>query len=137
MAAKFTHGDSTAVLRSTKQADKVAPVQRSSLAGLPGYIKTGQDKSSNSLAASSGAGPKREGPIGKKGGSHGDWQSHSKANGSMDKNYKATSTGPAGRIAKSSGTSLKGASNKGGSEGEGHRGRMESLRGRARTSWEH
>lgn len=81
-----------------------------------------------------------------------------KARGSMDKSYRATSTGPGGSIAANTAVGQKGSSRTGGSEKEGiargkptrgapqyggtaaspggHKGRMESMRGRAKTSWE-
>lgn len=71
--------------------------------GMPGPIKTGLGTSSAGLASSPGVGPKKEGPIGKR-GSSGPFPST--ARGTMSKNAL------------------------------GHKGRMESLRGRAKTSYE-
>ena len=75
--------------------------------GMPGPIKTGQSASTGGAKGGSGAGPKREGPIGKR-GSSGPFPST--ARGTMTRSYKAASTG--------------------------HPGRIESLRGHAKTSYE-
>ena len=85
--------------------------------GMPGHIKTGQDTSSGGLKNSSGIGPNRAGPIGRKGGGSTVKQhfSAAKSRGSSDKSYRATSTGPAGKITT---------------------GKMEGLRGRAKFSTE-
>lgn len=76
---------------------------RNTMKGMPGHINTGANASTGGAKGGSGAGPKREGPIGKKG-----------------------SSGPFPMTAK--GTMSKNAL--------GHPGRMESLRGRAKTSYE-
>lgn len=81
----------------------------STMPGMPGFINTGQDKSSGGLISSAGVGPKREGPIGSKGGAHRANGGATQARGSMDKSYRATSTGSAGKIEKlSAKTSFEG-----------------------------
>ena len=114
MAIAFTKGDT---MRTTRVITKPAVGHKSnSMKGMPGFIKTGQDTSSGGLAISPGVGPKKPGPIGQRGG--GSAKSHftaEKSRGSSDKSYRATSTGPAGKIT---------------------RGKMESLRGRAKFSME-
>lgn len=163
MASRFTQGTNERTLsRISKPA--VDPMRGSK--GMPGYIKTGQDTSSGGLTTSSGTGPKREGPIGRRGSSANiDKMDAQKARGSMDKNYRATSTGPGGTIKANTTTGKRGGSasigsNRGegsargapkggakmyggtasmgsrGTGGGGHAGKMESMKGRARTSWE-
>jgi hypothetical protein len=149
MAAKFYDGASIKSTRMLSQQGKSPAVQSNSMKGLPGFIKTGQDKSSGGLVDGKGIGPHREGPIGKRGGSGNPDMDAGKFRGSSDKSYRATSTGPAGRIASNKGEPEKrGSSEKEGpargkpksgfhqSVSRGHPGRMESLRGRAKTSWE-
>jgi hypothetical protein len=114
MAARFYKGASLGTTSSTKQEGKSPAVQSNSMHGMPGRIKTGQDASSAGLASSPGVGIKKAGPIGQKGGPH--RANQQKGKGSTDTSYRATSTGPAGKIVGS--------------------GKMESLKGRARTSWE-
>lgn len=154
MASRFTQGASEGVTRTiTKKA--VDP--RPGMHGMPGYVKTGQDASSGALTGGSGMGPKREGPIGKKGGSGSPNMDAAKFRGSSDKSYRATSTGPGGTMKGDTAIGSKGGSNRGGSSSEGPargkptsgapmyggtaaspggRGKMESMRGRAKTSWE-
>jgi hypothetical protein len=79
---------------------------RNTMKGMPGHIKTGQSASEGGKGGK-GAGPKREGPIGKR-GSSGPFPSISK--GTVTRSYKADSTG--------------------------HPGRMERLKGHAKTSYE-
>lgn len=114
MAIAFTKGDS---VKTTRTITKAAVGHKgNSMKGLPGFIKTGQDTSSGGLTNSSGVGPKKPGPIGQKGG--GSVKQHftaAKSRGSSDKSYRATSTGPAGKISG---------------------GKMEAMRGRARFSGE-
>lgn len=115
MAVAFTKGDS---LRSTRNVTKPAVnPEGNSMKGLRGFIKTGQDTSSGGLKGKAGIGPKRPGPIGQKGGASP--KAHftaAKSRGSADKSYKATSTGPAGKVVSN--------------------GKMEALKGRARFSSE-
>jgi hypothetical protein len=134
MAARFTKGTNMRSTSHLEQARKVAPVQKNSMKGLPGHIKTGQDTSSGGLASTKPVGPRfnmgtslettrrtvalrsQGAYIGKKGGQS--VGSHFKAatsRGSADKSYRATSTGPAGKITG---------------------GKMEGLRGRAKFSTE-
>lgn len=114
MAIAFTKGDS---LRTTRVITKPSVGHKAnSMKGMPGHIKAGQDASSGGLASSPGVGPKREGPIGRKtGNSVGSHFTAAKSRGSADKSYRATSTGPAGKITA---------------------GKMESLKGRAKFSTE-
>lgn len=114
MAARFYKGASVHATNTTKQEGKSPPVQSNSMHGMSGRIKTGQDTSSSGLASSPGVGIKKPGPIGQKGGAH--RANKQSGGGSTDKSYRASSTGPAGKITAS--------------------GKMESLKGRARTSWE-
>lgn len=165
MAAKFYDGASLKATRSLAQADKTPPPQKNSMKGLPGFIKTGQDASDAGLKDRTGMGPHREGPIGKRahpGDAHysGKYADNGKFRGSSDKSYRATSTGAAGKVVSNKGeperrkSSEKEGPARGkpksgfhqsnvytkhfapGGVGAGHPGRMESLRGRARTSWE-
>lgn len=114
MAIRFTKGDT---MTSTKRVTKASIGSTSNtMKGMPGHIKAGQDASDGGLTQKGGIGPKREGPIGSKGG--GSAKSHftaAKSRGSADKSYRATSTGPAGKISQ---------------------GKMESMRGRAKFSSE-
>lgn len=113
MAIAFTKGDSTT---TTRRITKPAVGHKgNSMKGMPGHIKAGQDTSSGGLTNSAGIGPKKEGPIGKKGSTGVKHFSASQARGSADKSYRATSTGPAGKISP---------------------GKMESMRGRAKFSTE-
>lgn len=162
--------------RSLNQADKTPAVQRNSMKGLPGYIKTGQDGSSGGLTDAKPVGPRfnmgtslettkrttalasQGAYIGKRKSSGNPDMSTGKFRGSSDKSYRATSTGPAGRIVSNKGEphSMSKSEREGPqrgkptsgfrqstvktksfpSQGAGHAGRMESLKGRARTSWE-
>ena len=155
--ARFTQGTSEHTTRITSKP-AVNPMRGSM--GMPGYIKTGQDASSGGLATGKGNGPHREGPIGKKGSSGISNMDGSKARGSMDRSYRATSTGPGGSVKSDTNIGSRGSSRLGGSEKEGPArgkptrgapmyggtasvggsrggaGKMESLKGRARTSWE-
>jgi hypothetical protein len=179
MAAKFYAGASMHATRTTAQQDKTAAVQRNSMKGLPGFIRTSADTSSGGLAKSKPVAPRfnageshttttatrqfRKGQgasIGRRGGSGSPKMDSKKFRGSSDTSYRATSTGPAGKIASNRGEpERRGASEKEGpargkpasgvhqstvktksfnpqGAGHGHPGRMESLRGKARTSWE-
>lgn len=114
MAIQFTKGDSTSTTRRITKA--AVGHKSSSMKGMPGHIDTGQDASSGGLKNSSGIGPRKPGPIGRKGGTS--VKAHftaAKARGSADKSYRATSTGPAGKITA---------------------GKMESMKGRAKFSTE-
>jgi hypothetical protein len=155
VASRFTQGTSE---RTTRITSKPAVDPKPGMHGMPGYVKTGQDASSGGLASSKSVDAHREGPIGKRGSAGVKSMDGNKARGSMDKNYRATSTGPGGSIKANTAVGQKGSSRTGGSEKEGpargaptrgapqyggtapspkgHAGRMESMRGRARTSWE-
>lgn len=144
MAIRFTQGAS---LHATRVITKpsVNP-ERNSMKGMRGYITTGQDKSSGGLKDKSGIGPKREGPIGRKGGSGAPRMDSGKFRGSSDKSYRATSTGAPGRIVSNkSAPSRKASESEGAQRGKPSRGapqyggtggKMESLRGRAKFSME-
>ncbi len=158
MASRFTQGTNE---KTTRVIVKKAVDPRPGMHGMPGYVKTGQDGSSGGLASSKGSGPHREGPIGKKGSSGPLYADTQKFRGSSDKSYRATSTGPGGTVKKDTDIGSRGSSRVGGSEregpqrgkptrgapqyggtasvgshGTGHKGRMESMKGRAKTSWE-
>lgn len=145
MAIRFTQGAS---LRATRVITKPAVNPRkNSMKGMPGYITTGQDKSSGGLKDSSGMGPHREGPIGKKTGSSvkGKFDT-GKFRGSSDKSYRATSTWAPGRVVSNKSSPARGASEaerpargkptSGFKQYGGSGGKMESLRGRAKFSME-
>lgn len=151
MSIRFTQGASMKATRTISQAAKVAPPQKNTMKGLPGFIKTTQDASDGGLKDKSGIGPKREGPIGKRakpGGEHytGKYADNGKFRGSSDKSYRATSTGPAGKVVSNKSTMrrpmkesegpARGKPTSGFKQIGGGRGTMESLRGKARTSWE-
>lgn len=112
MAALFTKGDSISTTRRTTAPNKASePAKQSkSRMGMPGAIKTSQDKSSSGLANPSMA---RGGKIAQTGGpraipsrkgeSRTNWQAAATTGGSQDKSYRATSTSRPGRVnAKSS-----------------------------------
>lgn len=107
MAARFSRGDASNPpgVRNT-QANPVGTSRgtgRGKAGGMPGYIKTGQDKSAGGLKGKATVAPNRGGSIPKRAGaSHA--MNASVARGSMDKSYHATSTGRAGAIRRSSGT---------------------------------
>jgi hypothetical protein len=122
MGARFYKGASVKVTETTRAPAGQAQHKASTIkSGMPGYIKTGQDTSSSGLASSKGVGPHREGPVGKKGGHNGNFLNKAgQFGGSSDKSYRATSTGPAGKVRPNA----------------DNRGKMESLRGRAKFSME-
>jgi hypothetical protein len=108
MGARFSQGVSTESTRNTSQLSRV-PISRGAgrakSGGMPGYIKTTQDKSAGGLnnpsLARGGKIPQSAGPRAipsRKGESRKDWQSHSAVNGSADNSYRATSTGRPGTI---------------------------------------
>jgi len=141
MSVRFSQGQSMKTTETTRQFGKSPSVQRNSMKGMPGHIKSGQDASDGGLTNSGGIGPKREGPIGKRGSSGSPRMDTAKFRGSSDKSYRATSTGPAGRIVKAE--SIGKSEREGPKRGQpsrgfhqGGSGKMESLRGRAKTSWE-
>lgn len=156
MGVRFNAGQSVHTTKTTRNfgaAPSRAP-DGNTMKGLRGFIKTGQDVSDGGLRDSRGVGPKREGPIGtraKPGDAHytGKYADNGKFRGSSDKSYRATSTGPAGKVVSNKGTPQS----RGKSESEGpsrgapragkpmqgkggFNGKMESLRGRALTSYE-
>lgn len=144
MAIRFTQGAS---LRATRVISKPAVnPEKNSMKGMRGYITTGQDTSDGGLKDKSGIGPKREGPIGKKGGSGAANMDSGKFRGSSDKSYRATSTGKPGRVVSNKSSPSRSMSEKEGpargkpSRGApqygGSGGKMESLRGRAKFSME-
>jgi hypothetical protein len=153
--ARFTQGTSE---HTTRIITKKAVDPKPGMQGMPGFIRTGQDASSGGLASTKGSGPHREGPIGQKRPAGPLYADNQKFRGSSDKSYRATSTGPGGSVKRDTDIGSRGSSRTGGSEREGpqrgkptrgapqyggtasapggHRGRMESMKGRARTSWE-
>lgn len=156
MAYAFTKGDT---MRTTRMLSKPAVNhEKNSMKGMRGFIKTSQDKSSGGLKDSSGVGPHREGPIGKKtGATVKNKFDAGKFRGSSDNSYRATSTG-AGKVVSNKGTphargakesegpqrgkSKSGFQQYGGGPKASFRpggvgaGKMESLRGRAKFSME-
>jgi len=125
MGARFTMGDSVATTNKVSGAGQKysrAP-DGNTMKGMRGSINTAQKRDSSDVLTGTGGGPKREGNIGHKGGAHRANAGADKATGSMDKSYRATSTAKPGKV-----TSQKVAPS--------GAGKMESLRGKARTSWE-
>lgn len=118
MGARFTAGSTPAFAPGVKnrQAAQVkepptgagpkgGPRKGNTMQGMPGYIKTAQDKSSSGLANPAKArgkqnfGPRREGYLPtRKGESRKNWQSAEAGGGSMDKSYYKTSTDKPGKI---------------------------------------
>ena len=98
MAARFPQGMS---IQSTRQTSASSPprntVHGSIKAGMPGFVKSGQSASMGGAKGGSGSGPKREGPIGKR-GSSGAKGLNKPAPGTSTKSYRSDSTGHAGRI---------------------------------------
>lgn len=102
--ARFTRGDSMRSTRTTAPTRKVSEPTKPggrSASGMPGYIKTGTDKSSANMRKGRGDvgmvnGPKAI-PV-RKGPSRSNIMSAENAQGSMDRNYKATSTNPPGKV---------------------------------------
>ena len=76
--------------------------------GMPGTINATAHRDSSDTLTGKGFGPKREGPIGSKGGAH--RANKQNGRGSTDPSYRASSTG--------------------------HPGRIEKLFGKAKSSWE-
>jgi hypothetical protein len=107
-AIRFGAGTSMRSTRSLTQPNP-PPTSRGSgkgkTGGMPGYIKTAQDKSSGGLANPSkargkqNAGPRREGYIPTRAGeSRKNWESSDSVRGSSDRSYRATSTAAPGAI---------------------------------------
>jgi hypothetical protein len=99
----------------------------STMAGMPGFIKTNQGAAwRDSARGGKGVGPHREGPIGKRGSQNGKLLQRpgAKAAGTMEASYKSKSMGAAGTEARNDQTGRR----------EGHAGRMEKLS--ARSSFE-
>lgn len=125
MGASFTKGDSVATTNKITGAGAKysrAP-DGNTMKGMRGSINTAQKRDSSDTLNGKGGGPHREGPVGHKGGAHRATHGAAQAEGSMDKSYRATSTAKPGKVAS------QGVAPSGG-------GKMESLRGKARTSWE-
>ena len=102
MAAKFTKGDSIKTTITSSQKHPPPNVGGNTMHGMPGYINAGVSKESGSMKGGKGVGPKREGPIGRKGGS-GVERLAKAAPGMSVKSYKAESTGRAGTLKGSGG----------------------------------
>jgi hypothetical protein len=125
MPAKFNAGQSMKTTETTRQfgAKPSRAPDGNTMKGMRGSINTGQKRDSSDTLNGKGFGPKREGPIGRHTGAAHGKDGASQATGSMDKSYRATSTAKPGKVMSQS-TVPSGA------------GKMESLRGRAKTSWE-
>jgi hypothetical protein len=110
MGAKFTKGDSVKTTRTLSAKNPLPDVRTAShvlepgstMPGMPSHIKAGQSDSRGSAQGGKGVGPKREGPIGHKGGS-GAKKLAKAAPGMSTKSYKSESTGHPGRLEKLSG----------------------------------
>lgn len=107
MAAKFTAGDSIATTRSTRSRHDPPEPHTSSygaksgntMSGMPGFINAGATKASGGMKGGPSISPKKEGPIGRKGGS-GAKSMGKAAPGTTTKSYHAASTGSAGKMEK-------------------------------------
>lgn len=103
-AVRFTKGDSirqTTRLPPATQTREPTKPRGATASGMPGYIKTGTDKSSGDMKRGRGNigvvnGPKAI-PV-KKGPDRSTIQSANTARGSMDMSYRATSTNPPGKV---------------------------------------
>ncbi len=113
--ARFTAGDTMKTTHTTTPPPGQPQHKANTMKGMPGRINTAQKRDSSDTLTGKGFGPHREGPVGQKGGAHRANHGAAQARGSQDKSYKATSTAKPGTYAK---------------------GMMESLKGRAKTSWE-
>lgn len=107
MAAKFTSGDSIKTTRTLSSKSPPPTVRATShvldtgntMSGMPGHIKAGMTASEGGARGGKGVGPKREGPIGKRGSSGAKYMGKS-APGTMTRSYRSESTGHPGRIEK-------------------------------------
>ena len=116
MAARFTQGTNLRSTKSNIQSGKVGETARghgteggvrrgNTMQGMPGYIKTAQDKSSSGLASAMNrrgraqSGPRREGAIpSERGENRRNWQAAYSTGGSQDKSYYKTSTDKPGVV---------------------------------------
>jgi hypothetical protein len=108
MAAKFTSGDDQSTTRRlvAKSPPKNVRTRSHSLdggntmSGMPGYLNAHEPQSSAHMRGGKGVGPKREGSIGRRGGSGARELDHAgkAARGTTTGNYKAISTGRPGAI---------------------------------------
>lgn len=94
MAARFYKGASIQATRDVTPAGRQSP-RTNTMKGMPGRI-AGGGSATNILTAKGGAGPKREGAIGQKGGAH--RANNQSGRGTTTKSYRAASTGHPGRI---------------------------------------
>lgn len=105
MAAKFTKGDSEATTRNVTAKNPPRNVRTTShylkggntMSGMPGYIDADRGSSMDHVRGGKGVGPKREGPIGEKGGSGARHMGKGNS-GTTTPNYHKTTTGRAGPI---------------------------------------
>lgn len=106
MAAKFTAGDSIRSTRTTASMHPKPNVRTRShsleggntMSGMPGYINAHQTESMDHARGGKGFGPRREGPVGKRGSSGAGHMGKSDATGTVTRSYKASSTDSAGSI---------------------------------------
>lgn len=184
MGARFTKGDSTKTTRTLTPLHRSTeprthskgpvphetPKPRNTMNGMPGHINAHEPDDMGHAKGGSGAGPHREGYIGKETGAHHAREGGKYAPGTEVKSYRKASTGKAGSYKKTDyiggrhvhtanrGRVGEGAAHKdkthavaqgkiagagightkapfGTGKGQ-HAGRMESLRGKATTSFE-
>jgi hypothetical protein len=161
MAARFTKGDSVQSTRQISPQKRVArePPAKShvlsrgnTMSGMPGYIDAHQSENMGGARGGKGFGPHREAPVGRHGG-HNSVDHPREPTGTMVKDYKRSSTGRPGpykmntndggkhvhtglhhSVHKQAGQKAPPTAH--GIIAPGHRGRMERLVGRAKTSWE-
>lgn len=95
MAARFYKGASVEQTNKLSAAHKVPPPQSNTMKGMPNPIGVA-GHAKNILTSKGGAGPKREGPVGSRGGSH----ISRSGRGTTTSNYRAASTGHPGRMEK-------------------------------------
>lgn len=100
MPAKFTHGGHNTGTHTIQKGKVAEPPTKNTMHGMPGHIKTGQTAASGGMKGGKGEGPKREGPVGKR-GSSGPFPKT--APGTITKSYHADSTGHPGRVEKLAG----------------------------------
>ena len=109
MAAKFADKMSIESTRSIKSEFHPKEARTSSygaksgntMSGMPGFINAGQTTSSGGAKGGKSISPRKEGPIGRKGGSGAKSMGMAKAaSGTTTKSYRAASTGSAGKLEK-------------------------------------
>lgn len=109
MAAKFAEKMSIHSTRDTASEFHPKEPKTSSygakggntMSGMPGFINAGQTKASGGMKGGKSISPKKEGPIGRKGGSGAKSMGMAKAApGTTTKSYRSASTGSAGKMEK-------------------------------------